>query len=203
MAKKSAPKSDVIADLKGGASPRGIAAYAWLDKKDTRFSKGDEKKSKYKVSLVVDKDDPKAAAFAASIQKAHADNEGRDKTCPVKDGDAKVDSDGKSIEEFANKWLISFQTSHPVKMIDSKKNPLPKGVSVWSGDAIKIAFSPIEYDTGATSGVSLRMGAVQLLEKNAGGAGVDNFDEEDGYEAPEAGAEGDDETKADDNGGDY
>lgn len=165
-------------------SPRGIAAYAWLYKKDVKFAKGDPDKAKHKLTLVVDKDAPGIPEFTASIQEHHVRNGGKEDEGPVTDGDKSKDKDGKLREEFAGKWKILFSTQYQPAMVDSKKTPLPDGVKIFSGDEVRIAFKRIDYD-GFGGGVSLRMNAVQLLVKNAGG-GADAFgDDDEGYVVPE------------------
>ena len=55
-----------------------------------------------------------------------------------------------------------------------------------SGDLIRVACGLAGYDTGANAGVSLRLKAVQLVEKrNTGGDVGDVFDDIDGFVAKE------------------
>ncbi len=198
-------KDDKTAEKKKGpeVSPRGIAAYTFIYKKDTKFAKT-EADAKYKASLVLDKDGPGVEKFVASIRADHEANEGRAKTCPVKDGDEMLDKDGKQKEEFADKCVVQFKTRYQPALVDSRKTPLPEDVKVFPGDEIRCAFTRIPYDTGATSGVSLRLGAIMLLAKNAGGANADAFEaEEDGYVTKASSSDSGSGDSTGDNGGDY
>jgi len=186
-------------------SPEGVLAYAWIYKKDTKFAKTEDD-GRYKGSLIVDKDGPHVA-WAMELHAIHVDKmEGSKKNSPVKDGDKMKDKDGKAKEDFANAWLVNFKSQYKPNVVDAKKRPLTGDVKVSSGDLVKIAFQRNEYDTGATQGLSLRMAAIQVIDKRAGeglgAAAAAAFGEEDGFETPEdaGGSSGDDEAPPAGNG---
>jgi len=169
-------------------SPEGVLAYAWIYKKDTKFAKTEDD-GRFKGSLVISKDGD-AADWAMELHWIHTDKmEGSKKNSPVKDGDKMKDKDGKPKGDFANCWLVNFKSQYKPTVVDAKKRPLTGDVRVASGDLVKIAFQRNEYDTGATSGLSLRMAAIQVIDKRAGeglgAAAAAAFGEEDGFEAPE------------------
>jgi hypothetical protein len=195
-------------------TPRGHAAYAWLAKKDTKFSK----EGVYKVTLVLDKENiqqgrqdwGKVAVdgkqwvkdlIALSVE--HGAGAFGDKNCPVKDGD----KTGK--DEFKGKLLIPFKSTFKPAMVDTKQNPLPGSLTVFSGDEVKVLFKCNPVEAQGTKYLSLYMNKVMLCAKNS--AGNDMFgEEEDGFVVSEADTQredwGDDEQEAVtevDQGGDF
>lgn len=179
-------------------SPEGVLAYAWLYKRDDKFAKGEDL-GKFKASLIVDKAGPHAA-WAEALSKIHLeDQDGTKKANPVKDGDGMKDKDGKQKEDFAGTWVVSMKSNYKPNVVDAKKRPVTGDVRAASGDLVKIAYQKNLYGEGlATSGLSMRMAAVQIIEKRAGeglgAAAAAAFGEEEGYEAPEAtGETGDNE----------
>lgn len=151
-------------------TPAGVAAYSWLKSPDVgkKFSDG-----KYKITLVLDKEDEAAVEFCKKLAAMGAKK-------LIKNGD--VIAEEKDKEEFKGKYLITAKSKHQPKMIDAKRNELPSNVYPMSGDIVKIAIAPNEYEDGKWN---LYLNAVQLLKKNARGFDADDyFDEEDGFEAP-------------------
>jgi len=165
-------------------TPAGVAAYCWLYEKDTKFAKKDDQ-AKYKMSLVLPADDPVVKKLMVSIIAEHDELEGTKKTCPVKDGDTRVDKDGKPKEEFKGMVLIQFSSFYQPGLVDTKKTNLPEGTKVISGDLVKVAYQRIPYDAGGNSGLSLRFQSIMLKEKRTGAeAGTKAFgDDEEGYVA--------------------
>jgi hypothetical protein len=179
-------------------SVEGTAAYAWFNKKDTKFAKGGEE-GKYKGTLVVQKAklaDLKAGVpdkagkivwvsgteWIEHIQDLHSKAvDSVAKYCPVKDGDKPRGKKKEIKEEFKDCLTIDFKSKYKPQMVDAKKKDLPEGIWAASGDLIRISYRPVLYE----GGVSLQMNAVQVLEKRARGGGADLFDEEEGYEAPD------------------
>ncbi len=177
-----------------GISPEGVAAYTWLDKPDTRFDK-----NKYTVTLVLPKGVKENDEFVKAIKAAHAEaGSGKDEG-PAKDGDKRKE------DEFNGKWTIIFNTKDTPKQVDALKAELPAGQSARSGDLVRIAFNPATYD-GFGGGITLYLNAVQIIDKRAPGAGVDDFDAvEGGYAAPAPtnNNDGGGDYAADSNGGDF
>tara|TARA_R100000700_G_scaffold1924_1_gene4290 strand:+ start:2237 stop:2773 length:537 start_codon:yes stop_codon:yes gene_type:complete len=158
-------------------SPIGTAAYSWLTKADTAFGQ-----NHFKVTLMLDKDDKDNKAFVDKVNKIHKGFANGKKTAsPIKDGDA------SDKEELAGKWSFTAKTQYAPKLVDTKRQQLSGNTAPMSGDLIRVAMGLAGYDTGANAGVSLRLKAVQLVEKrNAGGDVGDVFDDIDGYVAEEA-----------------
>lgn len=190
------------------ASPRGVAAYAWLDKKDTMFANGDESKAKYKLSLLLEKGVEVNDAFVKALAEKHKAAGGKpSKGLGIKalDGDLKEDKEGNPKADFANMWVVPFaSTKYKPKQVDSKKQPLPASVRIFSGDVVKVAFTENEYE-GFGGGMNLYLEAVMLLEKrNDGGDAVSAFgDDEEGYVAPAEAFEDKVDETGDDSNGDF
>ena len=175
-------------------SVKGVAAYSWLYKRDTKFAKKGED-GKFKLSIVFDKDDMddlvagieggsekiSGTEWVARALRAHADAGGDNANAPIKDGDKPVDKKGKAKEvneEFAGKMMANFTTTYQPVFVDTKKNKLSADVKIMSGDLVKVVFRPNAFDEG----VNFYMNAIMLLEKNASGGGADAFgDDEEGY----------------------
>lgn len=170
-------------------SPTGVAAYSWLTKADTAFGQ-----NHFKVTLMMDKADKATAEFVKKVNKVHKEFAGdKDTKSPIKDGD-KTDKDGQE-----GKWVFTSKTQYAPKLIDTERNQLSQSSAPMSGDLIRVAMGLAPYDTGANAGVSLRLKAVQLVEKrNTGGDVGDVFDDIDGFVAKEAGETFESEESEDD-----
>ena len=164
-----------------GISPSGVAAFAWLNKPDTKFDK-----NKYTITLVLEKGNKENDEFVKAIQAAHAAaGSGKDEG-PAKDGDKRKE------DAFNGKWTVVFNSKNRPNQVDALKAKLPQNKdgtyvsSARSGDLVKIAFNPATYD-GFGGGITLYLNAVQIIDKRATGAGADDFDAvEGGYAAPAA-----------------
>jgi hypothetical protein len=171
-------------------SPKGVAAYAWLNKKDTLSEK-------YKVSVVLDKKEMGEGRLnygkdvvtgkvfiktlldlAASIGAPSKINE---KGCHIKDGDKHKN------EDFRGKLLIEAKSGFKPKLVDTKGNPLPKDETIWSGDIIKLAFQPKHSVVSGNNHMPYYISQVMLIEKGErkGGGSLD-FGEEEGYVADDS-----------------
>lgn len=170
-------------------SPTGVAAYSWLTKPDTAFGQ-----NHFKVTLMLDKADKAAADFVKKVNKAHASfANGKSTKSPIKDGD----ESGKDGQE--GKWIFTAKTQYSPKLVDTQRQQLPENSAPMSGDLIRVAMGLAQYDTGANAGVSLRLKAVQLVEKrNTGGDVGDVFDDIDGFVAKETDDFDTDETEDED-----
>jgi hypothetical protein len=191
-------------------TPRAVAAFAYLDKPDTsKFGQ-----NKYKVDLLFDKDDAGIAELKAKAEEAAKLAWPKAKLSairmPLKDGD-KVNSDredkGKEIySSYTGKYVLTAKTKEPPSLIDSKRNPLPKSVKIFSGDIVKAS---ITFNTGEVDGkltVACWLNGVQLIDKRSKGRDVrDDFeDEDDGYVAEGGGEKSDsEEAKGDPAKGDF
>ena len=153
-------------------SPVGTAAFSWLTKPDTAFGQ-----NHFKVTLLLDKASNDNKAFVKTINDAHkkAAN-GHSTPSPVKDGDQ------SKAEGHAGHWTITSKTKFAPKLVDTERKPLSAEVAPMGGDLVRVAMSLSDYDTGSNSGVSLRLRAVQLVEKRHESSSIgDVFDEIDGF----------------------
>ena len=178
-------------------TPRGLAAFTWLTKKDTKYNAN----GVYKVSVVLDKKDMSegrvefgsetlpGAAWVKNILSICKSNgvpsTPGERSCPVKDGDKMIDKYGK--KKFAGKLVMEFKTGYKPSVIDTKGIALPQSVEVLNGDMIKVAFNPVYREVNGNHYLSMYLSKVMLVEKvveSAGGAEM--FGESDGgYEVPE------------------
>lgn len=190
-------------------TPSGIAAYAHIAHPDT---KGQYADNKYKVTLKLKKGDKAVEEFVGKIHEALKEAQSEQTEAwkkkklevfdPVKDGDDKEDADKKGMAGF---WLVTFKSKHQPKVVDSKRKPVGKSVTVFGGDVIKVAFgmSPFEKPVQGKGGLTLYLNAIQLLDKRAGDA-TSMFDEEDGYTEDTVGeGAGEDGEGSEGSGGDF
>ena len=154
-------------------SPIGIAAYSWLNKPDTAFNQ-----NHYKITLMLDKSDKDNETFVNHVNEKHKNASNGSKTkSPIKDGD----TSGKEGQE--GQWVFTAKSQFQPKLVDAKRNQLSGNLFPMSGDLVRVALGLADYDTGSNAGVSLRLKAVQLVEKrNKGGDASDMFDDiDDGF----------------------
>lgn len=154
-------------------SPEATAAYAWLSRPDEGQEYSD---GKYKVTLVLDKNDKDVKAFIKDLdKKAQATLEQefpkvpKNARMPYKDGD---DTDK---EEFEGKYLIVTKTKFQPGFVDSAKQPLDEDTFPMSGDIIRASFALIPYKAGGATGVSSQLRNVMLIDKRNNGSGFDDF----------------------------
>ena len=88
----------------------------------------------------------------------------------------------------------------PPKVVDAKKQPLPRGVLVGNGSVVNVVYDPFEWTYKKKAGVSAGLRIVQVLElvKFEGGSGLDDLEEEEGFTAPDDGLGELDEKSQDD-----
>lgn len=153
-------------------TPVGVASYSWLQKPDTAFNQ-----NHYKVTLLLDKSANDNKKFVKQLNDLHKEfAHGKGTKSPVKDGDA----EGK--DEQKGMYVFTAKSQFKPKLVDTKRHELEGEKSPMSGDLVRIAMGLAPYDTGANAGLSLRLKAVQLVEKRNQGSNVSNvFDEIDGF----------------------
>jgi hypothetical protein len=191
-------------------TPAITAAFAWLDKLDTKF----DDDGIYKITAPIDPDEGTAIVMEG----------GKGKQMPTKDWfkyivkslkdhdvNAKINTDGCPIkkmdkEEFAGKLLLTAKSGpkHKPEQVDTKGNALPEGHRVRSGDVVKVAIQPVVRTVKGKNFMSLYIAKVMLIEKVNSGGNVDfGVDEGSGYVAPEntnvdfGGDDGDDDDNGD------
>lgn len=169
-------------------TPVGVFAFAWIEKPDTghKFSDG-----KYKVTLVL----PGSTDLSGLKEKALKAAKAEFPT--VADEDFVMfwrDGNDSKKDEFHGKVLITAKSKFKPQIVDSKRQELPDGVQVRSGDEGKLVINLYPYTKTEkvkegkkvvdvqTWGVSAQLNVVQLLKKNAGGGGLDLLEDEEGFE---------------------
>ena len=170
-------------------TPRGFAGYAKnLYELDTE---GKFASNKFKFEVRFPKGDEEIETFRKKLLKAHKDA-GNNQYPPIKDGDKVAkETDNEKRAAFAKgHYLMTFKSDYEPALVDSKKVKLPKKVVIMGGDVVKVSFNPKAYDM-LGGGISNQLNAVMLIEKIAGGQGAAEFEEEDdGFVAEGAEADG-------------
>tara|TARA_R100000808_G_scaffold20974_1_gene45344 strand:+ start:408 stop:935 length:528 start_codon:yes stop_codon:yes gene_type:complete len=157
-------------------TPVGVASYSWLQKPDTAFNQ-----NHYKVTLLLDKKDNDNKKFVKRLNDLHKEfAHGKETKSPIKDGD----TDGKEGQE--GMFVFTAKSQFPPKLIDTQRHELAGDKSPMSGDMIRVAMGLAPYDTGSNAGLSLRLKAVQLVDKRNKGSDVSHvFDDIDGFVSDE------------------
>lgn len=211
-------KSNVL--LKG-TTPAGIAIYPWLGKPDTKFNKDGE----YRIKLKLEGE--AAATFKAKLEELHGtavakmEKEVTEAMPPAKRKAFKMkvvdapfkpvfDDEGNETDAievtFKQKAVIKLKDGPkevgPIALFDAKGKPF-KG-AVYGGSKVKVAFEALPfYGASIGAGLTLRLGAVQVLELVTGGqqsAAGYGFGEEEGFEADEHSGDAGDEGGEDSDG---
>lgn len=163
------------------ASPRGTAVFPSLNTPDTKF----DAVGVYSTGLRLDKSDPDAQAFLASIEEFAAKHVGEKAKMPIKDEtDDAGNPKGTVIVNFKVKavWPKSGESRQPT-LVDGAKKPFEG--SVGGGSVIRVAAEMSTYE-GFGGGVTLAPLAVQVIEARSYSPALDAFDmetEDDGAEA--------------------
>lgn len=110
--------------------------------------------------------------------------------------------------EKTGRTMFTFKQKHKVQkrdgkliefsvgVFDSQGEPIPEDVQVWAGTRGKVSFLAEPFCTALGAGVTLRLRGVQVVELKSRGARSASdlgFDATEGYTAPEAPAESEDE----------
>lgn len=174
-------------------SPKAVARYPHLHKPDTKFDPA----GVFKVSLIVDVDDPQVQPFLdklrAAAQEAYdaalGDLKEKKKFSKVKalklhvpiqpEFDDSGEETGRFIVgEFKQKHRVMDREGNLLfeqkpDMVDGRGKPIKKVVQVWGGSVIKVAYQIVPFNNSAadSAGVSLRLKAVQIIELAQGSGG--------------------------------
>lgn len=134
---------------KSYTSPKGTAAYPWLNKADTKFSA----EGVYKTGLTVKGKD--ATEFQEAIKAAFIDEFGQSKL-------AKAHMPWK--EEEDGSITFNFKSKMKPRLFDSKGQAITNDPAVSGGSVIKVSCGFGPYNKGANMGVALYLNAVQVIE---------------------------------------
>lgn len=222
MAARRTKKSQKAEITKIGkmTSPKGTAAYAYLNEPDDAFGK-----EKYRITVFfLDKKDPAFVKFVKDI-KAKAKEFGG-KNLPFKMVDQAM------IDKAEEKGYESHPLGTPYIQYESYYNaddpkPIPvfnamgkkdEEIRVFGGDIVKVEGTLVLWELNGDTGVKLYLNAVQQLKSNyKGGAGSsftvedefleDDLDDEetpvgDSFSADDAEDELEDEAEGDEEGDD-
>ena len=85
----------------------------------------------------------------------------------IKDGDAKVDDDGKVDPTYKGMLVVSLRTDRKPGVIDAMKQPVFTDEDVYSGCLMRVSGGVFAYDFQGNTGVSVGLNNVQVLKKLA------------------------------------
>jgi len=183
------------------ATPKSTAVFPWITKPDTRFDAA----GTYKTGLAFEEDAPFLAELEEIVEaekvklrksgKLTKAKEGRFhmpiKPETTKNAEGEYEETGRLVVTFKSKAQWPDGSPKEMKVFDAKGKAM-KGVNVFGGAEIKVAFSASGYSHGANVGVALYMNAVQVINlasKQDTGESFGFGVEEGGYEFKEADAE--------------
>ncbi len=205
-------------------TPVGVAKYPYLTKPDVHPTYSPD--GVYTVKLVLTGDKAQSlmtkvdAGIEASYEDATTNEKSEAKRKKIKRADAPYteveDSDGNETGEIQFNFKLKAvgksggkTWKQSPKLFDAKGTPVPKGVEIWGGSEIKVAFEMYEYFMASSkeAGVSLRIKAVQVIKLVSGGSGKAEdfgFAEEEGDDLSNAGStEEEEELTEDEEDGDF
>jgi hypothetical protein len=83
----------------------------------------------------------------------------------IKDGDKKVDDEGKVDPIYAGKYYFSAKSDKKPGVIDANKQPVFTEDDVFSGCFLRISGNVYAYEYQGNKGVSIGLNNVQVLKK--------------------------------------
>lgn len=191
-------------------TPVGVAVYPHLVRPDTKF----DSDGVYTAQVAIEADDAAKLieqlenardTFAAEFKKENKAKFAKATIAAVYEDEIDDEGEltGRVLIRAKQKAIIRGRDGEEyvktVKLFDAQNNRITPS-SVWGGSRLILAGVLIPYYMASTKevGVSLRLGAAQILELvegDGGNAESFGFGEQEGYTAP-------DDTAADDAGGD-
>lgn len=161
-------------------TPKGIAHYPYISKPDEGREYSD---GKYKVNLSIPSEEAQPiieqinAVLLAGI-KAEKDKSPNKKIkqAPLPYSN-EVDEDGNETGNV----IVKFKSKYKPSVVDAKNN-LMVDHNIYGGSVIKVGGVLTFYNSAIGCGVTIRLGAVQLIEYVEGSAGGNfGFGEEEGF----------------------
>jgi len=121
---------------------------------------------KFSITMLWDKEEDLSAlkaACEAAIVKKWGDKRPANIQMPMKDGDEKLDAEGKVRPEYAGKKyaIAKAKQSDPPKVVDLELNPILDKTEVYGGCEMRAAVSAYAWEFAGKKGVSLYLGNVQ------------------------------------------
>jgi hypothetical protein len=177
-------------------SPTGIAKYPWLNKPDAGNERVQKRVPEYHVTLRYRLDDPKVQELIEKLRPLHADAVAKyraeipipkQKKTPivVKDVvETEYDDAGnetgwvamrfKMNSEVKDKKTQEVRRMEPA-IVDGLKQPV-KGVAIYGGSKLRVAFSVVPFHVEANNmvGLTYYLNAVQIVELAAKQNGAAN-----------------------------
>lgn len=185
-------------------TPAGIALYPKLNEPDTKFKAEGQYSVKLRLSaedaqeLIEEIDSLADEAFDEALAEAKNEREKK----KIKRADpaysAEEDEDGKETGNFLFNFKMAAsgvskktgkEWTRTCPVFDAKRKPIDlKNIQIGSGSVVKVAYFLSPFSTAIGVGVSLRLEAVQVLERREWGskdASAFGFGDEEGFEAEE------------------
>ena len=157
-------------------TPAAIAGYPWLQpgRPDTAFDAG----GKYKTTLRLSQSE--AGPMLDMINKLKSEE------FTAKDN-VRVPYDK---DEETGDIILKCQSKFQPKYFDAKGNPIPEASvpNMYSGSTLRVSGLAENYTNGANKGISLRLGAVQVITpvSGSGDGSAGDFDVVDGFSVSDA-----------------
>jgi hypothetical protein len=85
----------------------------------------------------------------------------------IKDGDKKVDDEGKVDPVYKGMLVISARTDRKPGVVDAQRQPVYTDDDVYSGCLLRASGAVFAYDYQGNKGVSFGLNNVQVLKKGA------------------------------------
>lgn len=199
-------------------SPKGSFKFPSLSKPDFGNEKFPKPDGEYKTGLVVSRADAQplidklqplwdAAIAEGKAEFAKMKLDQRKRLGAVKEQPFYSDEYDRETEEETGNVIFNFKTKYKIidkktneerfnriGLFDAKGKPLATGTAIYGGTVGKVSFQASPYFVAgqAMAGISLRLGAAQVIELVGPGnrsATSFGFGEEDGYETSESDAE--------------
>jgi hypothetical protein len=174
-------------------TPKGVAAFPWLTKPDTKFNE----EGVYKTGLAFDPEDPAFVKFKKKIEAIHKEavaavkESGKKKVTVVSPFRPEEDEEGEPTgriiinakSKAKQKYRDGTIQDVTLNIVDAKRNEVPSSTPVYGGSVLRLAVRPAPYFMQGKCGITLYISGVQVIELQSGGGGAaDFFDEEEGYE---------------------
>lgn len=151
-------------------TPKGTAMYPWLNVADTQFNN----EGIFKVNLRMSPDEAKPIVDEIKeIAKEAFGNDAKTATLPIKK------------DEDTGDVILMTKSKFKPRFVDSQGEQIAEDAvpTIFGGSELKVGGQLYPYKAGGRHGVSLQLGAVQIisLADSSYGAGVTFEAEKDGY----------------------
>tara|TARA_R110000803_G_scaffold60921_3_gene120508 strand:+ start:5382 stop:6098 length:717 start_codon:yes stop_codon:yes gene_type:complete len=161
-------------------TPKGIAHYPYISKPDEGREYSD---GKYKVNLSIPAEEAQPiieqinAVLLAGIKAEKDKNPNKKiKSAPIPYSN-EVDEDGNETGNV----IIKFKSKYKPSVVDAKNN-LMVDHNIYGGSVLRVGGVVSFYNSAIGCGVTIRLGAVQIIEYVEGSAGGNfGFGEEEGF----------------------